>query len=152
MTRWESFFVVFDGYFRDEKWTHIFSNFSGTPGTSRQKSRDITPKSWFPWVSKDIPNFFDPHPFTWKTPTAHAARRYPDQKVWVWVCLSFPEDFAASESHKMTYFRFFCGWYFWVRGQKALVLRFECRQFLRTNLMLYEENVLEPPEQPPLER
>ena len=40
----------------------FFPNFSGTPGISRQKV-------WLPWVSKDILNFFAPHPFTWKTHT-----------------------------------------------------------------------------------
>ena len=28
-----------------------------------------TPKMCFPWVSKNIPNFLAPYPFTWKTPT-----------------------------------------------------------------------------------
>ena len=44
---------------------YIFSIFSATPGKSpgyplRQKKLGV------PWVSKDIPNFLAPHPFTWK--------------------------------------------------------------------------------------
>ena len=50
------------------------SNFGGTPGISQPKSCQ---KVWFPWVSKNIPNFLVPTPST---------RRYdPDQKVWVWI-------------------------------------------------------------------
>ena len=38
----------------------FFSNFSGAPGISRQKSQDIPTKVWFSWVLKDIPNSLDP--------------------------------------------------------------------------------------------
>ena len=46
----------------------FFSNFSGAPGISRQKSRDVPPKVWFPSVSKDIPNFLDPTPSRGRPP------------------------------------------------------------------------------------
>ena len=35
----------------------FFSNFSGSPGISRQNPGISRQKVWFPWVSKDIPNF-----------------------------------------------------------------------------------------------
>ena len=63
--------------------------FSQTFGHRRDilsKSRDIRPKKF------DFPGFeghtehFGPHPFAWKTPTP--TRKYPDQKVWVWVPFS----------------------------------------------------------------
>ena len=56
----------------------FFSNFSGNPGTPRQNPGISRQKVWFPWASKDIANFLAP------TPT----RRYPDQKVWVWIPFS----------------------------------------------------------------
>ena len=43
-------------------------------------------KVWFPWVSKNMPNFWAPTPR--HTEDAHPTRRYPDQKVWVWVPFS----------------------------------------------------------------
>ena len=46
----------------------FFSNFSGASGISRQNPGISRQKSLIPWVSRDIPNFFGPHPFTWKTP------------------------------------------------------------------------------------
>ena len=57
-----------------------FSNFSGTPGISRQNPGKCRQKVWFPWVSKDIPtplHVEDPHPFTWKTPTPSRALQDP---------------------------------------------------------------------------
>ena len=49
--------------------TNIFSsNFSGAPGISWQKSRNIPPKVWFRWVSRDIPNFLAPTPSRGRPP------------------------------------------------------------------------------------
>ena len=45
--------------------TNFFlSNFSGHSGISRQNPGISRPKDWFPWVPKDIPNFWPPpvHP------------------------------------------------------------------------------------------
>ena len=39
-------------------------------------------KIWFPWISKDIPNFLAPTPSRGRPPP-HP--RNPEQKVWVWV-------------------------------------------------------------------
>ena len=58
----------------DENWAQdlFFSNFSGAPGISQQKSRDIPPKVWFPWVtgwvSRDVSNFLAPTPSCGRTP------------------------------------------------------------------------------------
>ena len=60
----------------------FFSNFSGTPGMSRQNPRISRQKVWLPWVSKNIPNFLAP---TLHVEAPHPTRRFPDQKVWVWV-------------------------------------------------------------------
>ena len=57
------------------------SNFLGAPGISRQKSRDVGRTICFPWVSRPV-RVEDPHP----------TRRYPDQKVWVWVPCFFPDN------------------------------------------------------------
>ena len=68
--------------------------FSGTAGRypGGQTSWDIPPKKFaFPGLSKDIPNFSGPHPFTAGRPSSRASsrsRRYPDQEVWVWVLFS----------------------------------------------------------------
>ena len=59
----------------------FFPKFSGTPGISRQKSRDIPPKSLVSLGFEGHTELFGPHPFAWKTP--HPTRRYLDQKVWV---------------------------------------------------------------------
>ena len=56
---------------------------------SEQKPWDIpakilgypTKKVWFSWAPMDTPKFFDPHPFTRKTPTP--SQDIPDAKVWV---------------------------------------------------------------------
>ena len=55
----------------NENWTQtIFSQtFRAPPGYPSKIPGYPTKKAWFPWVSKDIPNLFGPHPFTWKTPT-----------------------------------------------------------------------------------
>ena len=54
----------------DENRTQFFSsNFSGISGMSRQKSRDVPPKSLFSLGFKGHTEPFGPHPFTWKTPT-----------------------------------------------------------------------------------
>ena len=46
-----------------KNWTQtFFSNFSGTAGISRPKSRDIPPKRLISLVSRDIPNFLAPTP------------------------------------------------------------------------------------------
>ena len=68
---------------RDENWTEtLFSQtFRAPPGYPCTCPRDIPPKIWFPWISKDIPNF-------WPPPLHVPSRRYPDQKVWVWVPFS----------------------------------------------------------------
>ena len=65
-------------------------NFSGTPGISPQKSWDIPPKSLVSLGFEGHTELFGPHPFTSKftRKTPHPTRRYPDQKVWVWVSLS----------------------------------------------------------------
>ena len=74
----------------DGNWTQFISlKLFGTPRVSRQKSRDIPPKSLVPWVSKDIPNFLAPTP---SREDPHPTRRYPDQKVWVWV--PFPSSIS----------------------------------------------------------
>ena len=44
------------------------SNFLGIPGISLRKSGISRQKVWFPWVSKDIPNFLVPTPSRGKTP------------------------------------------------------------------------------------
>ena len=63
--------------------TFCFYKNSGTSGISRAKSRQ---KVWSRWVSKDIPNFFAPAPSREINPPP--PRRYPDQKLWVWVPFS----------------------------------------------------------------
>ena len=62
-----------------------FSNFSGAPGYSGKNFGISRQKVWYPWASKDILNFLAPTPHV-KEP--HPTRRYPDQKVWVWVPFS----------------------------------------------------------------
>ena len=47
----------------------FFSNSSGTPGISRQNSRDILPRSLVSLGFEGHTELFGPHPFTWKTPT-----------------------------------------------------------------------------------
>ena len=51
----------------------FFSNFSGTPGTSRQNPGISRPKVWFPCVSRDIPNFL--------APTRSRGRPPPHRKI-----------------------------------------------------------------------
>ena len=63
----------------------FFSNFSGAPGISQQNLGISRQKVWFPWVSKDIPKFLAPIP---SCGNPHPTRKYPDQKVWVWVSFS----------------------------------------------------------------
>ena len=63
----------------------FFLNFLGAPGISLAKAGISRQKVWFPWVLKDIPNFSAP-PLHVEDP--HPTRRYPDQKVWVWVPFS----------------------------------------------------------------
>ena len=57
------------------------SNFSGTEG----KSRQIYPakKFGFPGFQRTYRTFWSPTPLHVEDP--HPTRRYPDQKVWVWV-------------------------------------------------------------------
>ena len=50
------------GFLEDEN-----LNFVGAPGYP-SKNRDIPPKVWFPWVSKDIPNFLAPTPSCGRPP------------------------------------------------------------------------------------
>ena len=64
----------------------LFSNFSGNSGISRQNPATSRPKGWFPWVSRDIPSFMAPTRSRRNEP--HPTRRYPDQRVWVWVPFS----------------------------------------------------------------
>ena len=64
----------------------FFLNFSGTPGTSPQTSRDIPPKGLVSLGFEGHTELLGPHPFTWKT--SHPTREYPHQKVWVWVLIS----------------------------------------------------------------
>ena len=48
----------------------FFSSFSGAPGISRQKSRDIPPESIFSLLSfEGHAELYGLRPFTWKTPT-----------------------------------------------------------------------------------
>ena len=61
----------------------FFSNFSGTAVISWDFAGISRQRVWFPWVSKDIPNFFWPPPIHVEDP--HPNPKYPDQKVWVWV-------------------------------------------------------------------
>ena len=56
----------------------LFGHFREIPA----KSGIARPKVSFPWVSKDMPNFLPP---TRSCEDPHPTRRYPDQKVWVWV-------------------------------------------------------------------
>ena len=46
----------------------FFSNFSGTPGISRENPGMSQQKVWFPWVSEDIPNFLAPTPSLGRPP------------------------------------------------------------------------------------
>ena len=64
----------------------FFSNSSGAPRISRQKSRDIPPKSLVSLGFEAHTELFGPHPFTWKTPTPPEDIRTKD--VWVWVPFS----------------------------------------------------------------
>ena len=64
------------------------------PAISRPKSRDIPPKSLVSQGFQRHTELFGPHSFTWKTPT----RRYPNQKVWVWVLHDFRSTIAEIES------------------------------------------------------
>ena len=72
----------------DENWTQTFfsQTFRAPPGTSRQNPGISRPKSLISLVSRDIPNFLAPPPLHVEDP--HPTRRYPDQKVWVWVPFS----------------------------------------------------------------
>ena len=68
----------------DENWTQLFFlSFSGTPRISRQNPGISRQKIWFPWVSKDIPNFLDPTPSRGNVEDPHPIRRYLNQKLWV---------------------------------------------------------------------
>ena len=67
-----------------------FSNFSGAPGMSRQKSGISRQKkgllsSGFEWPTE----LFCPHPFTWEDP--QPTRRYLDQTSLGLGCFFFPE-------------------------------------------------------------
>ena len=64
----------------------FFSNFSGTPGISRQKSRDIPPKSLVFHGFRRTYRTFWPPPLHVEDP--HPTRKFPDQKVWVWLLFS----------------------------------------------------------------
>ena len=76
-----------------------------TSGISRQKSRDIPPKSLVSLGFEVHTELFGPHQFTWKRPKSpHPTARYPDPKVWVWVPF-FPKGFCGSG-----------------RGRKSLIL------------------------------
>ena len=60
------------GYFIGGQRTNtnlVFTNFSGAPGISQPKSRDIPLKGLFSLGFKGHTELFGPHPFTWKTPT-----------------------------------------------------------------------------------
>ena len=48
--------------------TFFISNFSGTPGISRQNPGISRQKVWFHWASKDILNFLAPSPSRWRPP------------------------------------------------------------------------------------
>ena len=57
----------------------LFGHFRDIPA----KSRDIPPKKvWFPWFRGTYRTFWPP-PLHVEDP--HPTRKYPDQKVWVWV-------------------------------------------------------------------
>ena len=68
----------------------FFSNFSGTPGISRQKV-------WFPWVSKDIPNFLAPTPSRGSPP--------PHPKISGPKCLGLG-SFFLPDQNRFLLFRF----------------------------------------------
>ena len=67
-------------------------NFSDTSRISQQNPGISRPNVWFPCVSRDIPNFLTPPPVHVEDP--HPTGKCPDQKVWVWVPVSFPEIFC----------------------------------------------------------
>ena len=54
----------------NENWTQTFFSQTFRAPTAYASKIPGYPaqKVWFPWVSRDIPNF-SPHPFMWKTPT-----------------------------------------------------------------------------------
>ena len=59
----------------------FFLNFSGAPGYPGKIPGYPAKKVWFPWVSRDIPNFRPP-PLHLENP--HPTGGYPDPKIWVW--------------------------------------------------------------------
>ena len=65
----------------------FFSNFSGTLDIP-PKSQDIPPKSL---DFEGHAELFGRHPFHVEDPDPHPTRRYPDQKVWVWVPFPLPD-------------------------------------------------------------
>ena len=68
--------------------TNLFvSSFSGAAGISRQNPGISRQKSLISLVSRDIPNFWPPPPLLVEDP--HPSQGYLDQKIWVWVPLSF---------------------------------------------------------------
>ena len=81
-----------------ENWTHIlflklFGHPRGFPG--KNSGGGCCKKCWFPWVSKDIPNFLAPTP-THGRP--HPTRRHPDLEIWVRIpfsCLNFGREFLG---------------------------------------------------------
>ena len=64
----------------------FFSNFSGTPGISRQNPGISRQKSLISLVSRDILNFLAP-PLRVEDP--YPTGKYPDSKVWVCALFSF---------------------------------------------------------------
>ena len=65
-----------------KNWTQtFFSQSFRAPRISPGKYPGIShQKDWFPWVSRDTLSFL--------APTRSHGRKYPDQKVWVWVPFS----------------------------------------------------------------
>ena len=53
---------------RESNTNLFFSNFSGISGISRQNPGISREKVWFPWVSKDLPNFLAPTPSRGRPP------------------------------------------------------------------------------------
>ena len=71
------------------KTKHIFfSSFSGPPGPSQQTSRNLTPKSLFPWARRDIPNVLAPLPARGRPPPHRKISRPKRFELEKCVCFS----------------------------------------------------------------
>ena len=63
---------------------NLFFSFGHSPEYPTKNPGISFQKVWFPWVSKDIPNFLAPTPSRGRPPP-HPARIFGQKKVWVWV-------------------------------------------------------------------